>query len=912
MPPEFKDLLSEFPDVCNKDGVQFAGAPAHGVRHHIETSGPPVFAKARRLDAVKLAAAKAEFAAMERAGIIRRADGPWASPLHLVKKPDGSWRPTGDYRRLNVATVPDRYPLPNIRDFTTNLHGRKIFSKIDLVKGYYQVPMHPGDVPKTAVITPFGLFEWLRMPFGVRNAANTFQRMMDRALQGLPFAFVYLDDILVASPSFQEHLADVRTVLTRLREFGLVINPDKSFFCRDSVEFLGHTVTDSSISPLAKHTDAIAAFATPTSKVELQRFLGLLNFYRPFLPGVACLLKPLTDATRGPARAELVWTADCATAFAAAKSCLSTTMKLYHPDPAAALSVAVDASSSHVGAVLQQASGPARYRPLAFFSRKLSSAQSVYSTFDRELLAAFSAVRHWRHLLEGRPFQLFTDHKPLTAAIRRAGQPWSARQQRQLSYLSEFDMEFTHVPGEQNVVADALSRPPPASDMPPLSALATAPECSGVDFRQMADLQKVCPEVAKLAKSPSLRVVTTTVGDVSLLCDVSARAPRPLVPSALRHVVFSALHNLAHPGRRASTRLISSRFVWRGLARDVSLWSAQCASCQRGKVTSHTSAPIQHVPVPDLPFSAVNLDVVGPLPVSSSMKYLLTVVDRTTRWPEAFPVPDVTTTTLVSAFVSGWVARFGVPAVMTSDRGAQFTSEFWSELCRLLGTSHNTTTAYRPQANGLVERFHRRLKEALRARLAGADWMSHLPWVLLGLRTAPREDSATSPAQHALGTALLVPGQLLQADGPPEDIHRHVTGLPPLPTRHNRRSPSRGLSPLHSAEFVFVRDDRPSKPALAPLYSGPFKVVERADSHFTIQYGDKLENVNVHRLKPAVVPADVKPAIPQKRGRPPKAPSSSAQPRRGRPPKSARPAAPPARIVPTRAAKKKRVTFVFN
>ena len=172
------------------------------------------------------------------------------SPLHLVPKPDGSWRPTGDYRRLNNITVPDRYPIPNIYDFTAQLSGKRVFSKIDLVKGYYQIPMNPADIPKTAVITPFGLFEWLVMPFGVRNAANTFQRLMDRVLAGLPFVFVYLDDILIASTDHTQHLHDVRTVLQRLQQYGLVINSQKSIFCQESIEFLGHTVNSEGIKPL--------------------------------------------------------------------------------------------------------------------------------------------------------------------------------------------------------------------------------------------------------------------------------------------------------------------------------------------------------------------------------------------------------------------------------------------------------------------------------------------------------------------------------------------------------------------------------------------------------------------------------------------------------------------------------------
>ena len=183
--PAVRNLIASFPSIIG-DGSG-TPSPKHGVKHSIETTGRPVFSKACRLDPDKLRIAKAEFRALEKAGIVRRSNSPWSSPLHMVPKQDGSWRPCGDYRRLNLATIHDRYPLPSLQDLSTKLHGCKFFSVIDLVKGYHQVPMDPADIPKTAILTPFGLFEYLFMPFGLMNAAQRFQRLMDRLFGLLPF-----------------------------------------------------------------------------------------------------------------------------------------------------------------------------------------------------------------------------------------------------------------------------------------------------------------------------------------------------------------------------------------------------------------------------------------------------------------------------------------------------------------------------------------------------------------------------------------------------------------------------------------------------------------------------------------------------------------------------------------------------
>ena len=207
------DLLKEFPDVLQSDGFT-ASPPGHKVCHHILTNPrPPIFAKASQLDPAKLALAKAEFSTMEKSGIVRLSTSPWASPLHMVKKKDGGWRPCHDYHRLNTATVPDSYPFPNIADFSSRVSGSTVFSKLDLQKGYYQVPVDQKDIQKTAIITSFGMFELLRMPFRLRNAGNTFQCLMDQTLGDLPFCFVYVGNILVFSKDLSSHVQHLRNVL---------------------------------------------------------------------------------------------------------------------------------------------------------------------------------------------------------------------------------------------------------------------------------------------------------------------------------------------------------------------------------------------------------------------------------------------------------------------------------------------------------------------------------------------------------------------------------------------------------------------------------------------------------------------------------------------------------------------------
>lgn len=683
-------LLQKFVDIT-KPNLVTTSQNSTDVVHHIITTGPPVVDRVRRLAGDKLKAAKEDFNLLLELGVIRPSSSQWASPIHMVPKKTGGWCTTGDYRRLNAQTVPDRYAVPVPEDIFQRLHGKKIFTTIDLVRAYHQIPVAPEAVQKTAVTTPFGSFEFLGMPLGLRNATQTFQRHMDNILRGLEFVNCFIDDLIVASNTHEGHLMHLEQIFAILRLNKLTINPNKCRFGQEEVNYLGYTINKDGYKPPEERINVILSFPKPETITDLRRFLGMINYYRKCIPNALELQAPLNaylkDAKRKDKR-KVPWTPETELALENCKQSVATAARTAFLSSTASLSLTTDASDSAIGAALEQLENNI-WKPVGFFSRKLSPTETKYSTYNRELLAIFAAIKFFRHILEGRQFIVRTDHRPLVYAFAQKANKASPRQLTQLDFISQFNMEIIYLKGEDNVVADALSRIG-AINMPTV----LTSERIQQEQRNDDELPNLLNANNKMTKLQRLAINN----DVSIYCDISTGVVRPYIPETLRKEAFDTVHGLSHPSGRTIARLLQAKYTWPGIKGDAMKWSRNCVACQRSKIQRHNRLAPKHIDMPDARFNHVHLDLIE-LPLVGQLRYCLTIIDRFTRWPVAVPLRDMLADTVCTAFYSNWIAQFGTPLTITTDQGTQFESALFTALTRLIGANRIRTTPYHPQSN---------------------------------------------------------------------------------------------------------------------------------------------------------------------------------------------------------------------
>lgn len=453
-------LLKSYADIFHfdNDKLTFTNSVKHEIKLKNET---PIHTKTYRYPQVHKAEVEKQINSMLEQGIIKHSQSPWSSPIWIVpKKLDASgirkWRIVIDYRKLNEQTIDDRYPIPNINDILDKLGKSQYFTTLDLKSGFHQIEMAPQDTCKTAFSTEYGLFEFLRMPFGLKNSPSTFQRVMDNVLCNVKNCVVYLDDIIIFSTSLQEHILNLKNVFDRLRKFNLKVQLDKCEFLKKEVHYLGHVITPFGIKPNPDKIQAILDYPIPRTTKQLKGFLGLIGYYRKFIKNFAKITKPLTSCLKKDNSIDIT-NPDYINCFNHCKTLLTNEPILQYPDFEKPFVLTTDASNYAIGAILSQ--GPiGSDLPISYASRTLNEHEINYSVIEKELLAIVWATKYFRPYLFGQKFKIVTDHKPLQWLFSLK-EPNSKLVRWRLR-LEEYDYEICYKKGKLNQNADALSRIP--------------------------------------------------------------------------------------------------------------------------------------------------------------------------------------------------------------------------------------------------------------------------------------------------------------------------------------------------------------------------------------------------------------------------------------------------------------------
>ena len=451
---EVTKLLVEFQDTFSKGSTDLGLTSL--TEHVIDTKGAtPIKQRPRRTPRAFEGEDKAALQKLQEQGSIRPSTSPWASPIVLVRKKDGTVRPCVDYRRLNAVTKPDAFPLPRTDDCLDAMSGSVLFSTLDITSAYNQIPVRKEDIQKTAFTTKFGLFEYTTMPFGLSNAPATFQRVMEVALRGLQWTIclIYLDDVIIFGRNLEEHINRLREVLSRIKAAGLKLSPRKCFLLQKEVKFLEHVVSEAGVLPNPDNVQKLVEWSQPKTVTDVRAILGLGSYYRRFVKDFSKLVHPLIQLTRKDT--SFIWTDDCEEAFQKLKVALVGPDVMGYPRQDCSFILDTDACDVSIGAVLSQFQD-GRERVIAYASRVLNKTQRNYCVTDRELLAVVHFITHFRHYLMGTEFTVRTDHQALKWLFSLR-EPRN-RIARWVEELSAFHFTIEYRPGKQHGNADGMSR----------------------------------------------------------------------------------------------------------------------------------------------------------------------------------------------------------------------------------------------------------------------------------------------------------------------------------------------------------------------------------------------------------------------------------------------------------------------
>ena len=778
------EILKDHKEAIGWTIADIKGISPSVVQHriHLEENAKTSREPQRRLNPSMKDVVRVEVLKLLDSGIIYPiSDSSWVSPVHVVPKKSGitvvknegnelvptrtqtGWRVCIDYRKLNLATRKDHFPLPFMDQVLERLAGHAFYCFLDGYSGYNQIPIAPEDQDKTTFTCPFGTFAYRRMPFGLCNAPATFQRLMNSTLSPYigRFCMVYLDDIIVFSKDEASHQTHLGMVLEKLAGAGLKAQLVKCEFGMAKLEFLGHVVSADGIHMDPSKVQAMTDWPVPKSLTEVKGFLGLLNYYRRFIKDFARLALPLTELTKEEART-FVWTADAQAAFVTLKQKMVTGPVLQMPDLQKPFRVHTDACLFAAGATLSQKHGT-DWKPVAYFSKKFIPAQRNYDTRDREALGIVLALHEWRCYLQGSHFVVNNDHHTLQKLQTQA--KLSSRHARWAEFLQEFDCSIQYVKGVDNAAADAFSR------RPDLFAVgATRIDLADSVMQKIKSSYSTDQFWQEQLHTQKRAAVLHEEDDL-----VWHRFGKLYLPHVLRQQIILEAHRSAYSGHFGVDRVLAKLqefFWWPRMRQTIVAVLRSCHECQ--VVAPRTKGKyglLQPIEVPERCWEQVTLDLVTGLPVSAGFDSCVVFVDRLSKMVHYAPCKKtITAPGMAGLFVKDIVRLHGWPRVVISDRDPRFDAEFWRSVFRGSGTQLRMSTAYHPETDGQTERANRTLLSMLRkfAIDSESSWVEQLPWL----------EFAYNDSQHC-GTGF-TPFFLSNGSHPHVPLKNLVTSQSPL------------------------------------------------------------------------------------------------------------------------------------